>query len=84
MTLIESLDMRARVYSSPRSIDSAVLFGTSGGVVCEIDAATLQVRGRATVPDAIANAIAISPDGSRIFVPTVMNEIYAFDRRIDA
>jgi orotate phosphoribosyltransferase len=84
MTLIESLDMRARVYSSPRSIDSAVLFGTSGGVVCEIDAATLQVRGRATVPDAIANAIAVTPDGSRIFVPTVMNEIYAFDRRIDA
>jgi outer membrane protein assembly factor BamB/orotate phosphoribosyltransferase len=84
MTLIESLDMRARIYSSPRAIDSAVIFGTAGGVVCEIDHGTLQVRGRATVPDAIANAIAVTPDGSRIFVPTVMNEIYAFDRRIDA
>ncbi|AOO85105.1 hypothetical protein [Bosea vaviloviae] len=32
------------------------------------------------LPDAITNAICASPDRRTIYVPTFMNEIYAFER----
>lgn len=84
MRIVERLAMGARVYSSPRQIDGSVIFGTSGGVVREIDPRTFETRGELIVPDAVVNAVAVSQDNTRIFVPTAMNEIYAFDRHVTA
>ena len=80
MSLAARMDMRARIFSSPRVIDDGVIFGTCGGLVREIDRATLQVRGEVQVPDSVSNAVAIDETGSQVFVPTSMNEIFAFSR----
>ena len=80
MSLALKFDAGARVYSSPRRIGDSVIFGSNGGAVREIDPASLEVTGKITVPDAVTNAIAFTPDATRIFVPTYMNEVYAFER----
>jgi outer membrane protein assembly factor BamB len=80
MSLALKKDCHARVYSSPRLIDGSVIFGTNGGVVFEMDPTSLDIVGRLTVPDAVTNAIAATPDGKRLFVPTYMNEIYLYER----
>lgn len=64
----------------PRLNNSALGFGTNGGVYREIDPLTLAPQTYLQVPDAITNAVNISDDGSTIYVPTYMNEIYAFRR----
>jgi outer membrane protein assembly factor BamB/orotate phosphoribosyltransferase/threonine dehydrogenase-like Zn-dependent dehydrogenase len=81
MALIKMIDCGARIYSSPRLIAGSVVFGTSGGVVREIDPSSLQTTGKVDVPDAVTSAIAAVPDGTRIFVQSGMDEIYAFSRR---
>ncbi len=80
MTLVKKIDCGARIYSSPRLIDGAVVFGTAGGVVRELDPVSLETRAKLVVPDAVTNAVAATPDGTRIFVPTYINEIFAFRR----
>ncbi|MGJ5079414.1 PQQ-binding-like beta-propeller repeat protein [Bradyrhizobium sp. HKCCYLS3013] len=83
MTLAKKISAGARVYSSPRLVDGRVVIGTNGGVVMEIDPVTLEILGRLQLPDAITNAVAATPDGSRIFVSTYMNHLYAFERLPD-
>jgi len=80
MTVALKFDAHARVYCSPRLIRDSIIFGTCGGVAREVDPVSLDVIGKVTVPDAVTNAIPFTPDCKRIFVPTYMNEIYAFDR----
>ena len=80
MKLIKRLDAGARVYSSPRVVGGNVVFGTNGGRIYEIDAEDLKIRGTLQLPDAITNAIAVSPDGVFLYAATYMNEIYAFRR----
>ena len=80
MELIKKMDFRARVYSSPRVIGDRVIFGTNGGQVIELNAETLQVEGNLQLPDAVTNAVAISPDEDRIYVSTYMNHLFAFER----
>jgi hypothetical protein len=55
-----------------------VIFGTNGGVVYEINDQTLEVVGRLNVPDAVVNKVVIASGGMRAFVPTYMNELYAY------
>jgi outer membrane protein assembly factor BamB len=81
MQLEKTIPMGSRVFSSPRLVDGGVIVGTNGGVVREIDPNTLETLGQLMVPDAVTNAVAARPDGTRIFVLTYMNELYAFDRR---
>jgi orotate phosphoribosyltransferase len=80
MSLALKKDCHARVYSSPRLVDGSVIFGTNGGVVYEMEPTSLEIVGRLTAPDAVTNAIAATPDGKRLFVPTYMNEIYLYER----
>jgi outer membrane protein assembly factor BamB len=80
MSLIKKIEVGARVYSSPRVVAGRVIFGTSGGRVIEVDPQSLEIVGVTVVPDAVTNAIAVAADGSRIFVPTYMNEIYCVER----
>ncbi|MBX9823617.1 MAG: PQQ-binding-like beta-propeller repeat protein [Xanthobacteraceae bacterium] len=80
MSLALKFNAGARVYCSPRLIDGSVVFGTNGGMVREMDPVSLEITGTLTVPDAVTNAIAFAPDGKHLFVPTYMNEIYAFSR----
>jgi outer membrane protein assembly factor BamB len=83
MKLIKKIDCGARVYSSPRVIGgNSVIFGTNGGIVRELDPVTLQITGKLIVPDAVTNAVAFTEDGTRVFVPTYMNEIYCYERTI--
>jgi outer membrane protein assembly factor BamB/orotate phosphoribosyltransferase len=81
MALVKKMDCGARVYSSPRLIDGKVAFGTNGGVYREIDPITLDITGYLQLPDAITNGIPHTTDGTRIFVPTYVNELYCFERR---
>lgn len=78
--LVAKLDLRARVYSSPRLIDGRVVVGTTGGRVIEIDPMSLEIKGVLQVPDAVSNAVAVTADGRTIFVSTTMNDLYAFER----
>jgi len=80
MELVKKIDLYARVYSSPRLIGNRVIVGTNGGRVVEIGVDTLDIEGVVQVPDAVTNAIAVSPDNRRIFVSTYMNHLYAFER----
>lgn len=83
MSVLKKIDCGARVYSSPRVIGgSSVIFGTNGGIVREIDPISLELTGKLIVPDAVTNAVAFSDDGTRVFVPTYMNEIYCYERTI--
>lgn len=78
--LIKKIDCRARVYSSPRLIDGNVVFGTGGGTITELNPETLELEGKAQLPDAITNAISASPDNETLYVSTCMNELYAIKR----
>jgi orotate phosphoribosyltransferase len=80
MELIKKLDMNARVYSPPRNIGGRVIFGTTGGLVVEINPVTLDVEGTLQLPDAVTNAVAATPGGERIFVSTYMNHLFAVER----
>lgn len=80
MSLALKLDCKARVYSSPRLAGDSVIFGCAGGLVREIDLVSLEVTGTVTVSDAVTNAVACAEDGTRIYVPTYVNEIYAVGR----
>jgi outer membrane protein assembly factor BamB/orotate phosphoribosyltransferase len=80
MKLIKKINLYSRVYSSPRLVGNRVILGTSGGRVYEIDIETLETKGILQLPDAVTNAVAVSPDGRRIFVSTYMNHLYAFER----
>jgi hypothetical protein len=75
MTLALKLDAHARLYSSPLLIGEIVISGDNGGVVREIDPVSLEIVGKLRLPDAVTNALAFTPDGTRVFV---LNEIYAF------
>jgi orotate phosphoribosyltransferase len=82
--VIKKMDCRARVYSSPRLIDGNVVFGTGGGNIIELNPDSLEVEGKAQLPDAITNAISATEDGSVLYVSTCMNELYAVQRtRVD-
>ncbi|MBR0900706.1 PQQ-binding-like beta-propeller repeat protein [Bradyrhizobium tropiciagri] len=80
MALTRKIPLGARAYSSPRFIDGNIVVGTSGGLVVEVNSGTLQIKGRLQLEDAVTNAVAATPDGSRIFVSTSMNHLYAFER----
>jgi outer membrane protein assembly factor BamB len=80
--VLKKMDCHARVYSSPKLIDGNVVFGTGGGRIIELDPMTLEVQGTGQLPDAITNAISVSPDNSVLYVSTCMNELYAVKRTI--
>lgn len=81
LELIEKIDCRARVYSSPRYLNGYVVFGTNGGRLIEMHPETLKVEGATVLPDAIPNAISSSEDGKMLYVATHMNELYGIARR---
>ncbi|HPD83398.1 MAG: PQQ-binding-like beta-propeller repeat protein [Alphaproteobacteria bacterium] len=78
--LIKKMDCYARVYSSPKLIDGHIVFGTGGGNIIELHPETLKVEGMALLPDAITNAISVSPENDILYVSTIMNELYAIKR----
>jgi outer membrane protein assembly factor BamB len=80
MRPVKRISCGARVYSSPRLIGDRIAFGSNGGIYREIDPITLETLASLQLPDAITNAVAATSDGSRIVVPTYMNELYCFDR----
>jgi len=76
---IARLNLGSRVYATPRLVNGRVVVGTAGGVLCIIDPVSLAIEDRLYLPDAITNAVASNEDGSRIFVPTYMNEVYCYE-----
>lgn len=79
--LIKKIIFNGKVYGAPRLIaPDSVIVGCASGIFREYDANTLELLGWYQAPDAITNAIAVSPDGKIIYVPTYMNEIYAYER----
>jgi len=80
MQLLKKINMHARVYSSPRQVGDRIIVGTNGGRVVEIGIDSLDIEGVLQLPDAVTNAVAVSPDGRRIFASTYMNHLYAFER----
>jgi orotate phosphoribosyltransferase len=78
--VLKKMDCHARVYSSPKLIDGNVVFGTGGGRIIELDPDTLEVQGIGQLPDAITNAILVSPENDVLYASTCMNELYAIKR----
>ena len=80
MTLIKRVDLGARIYASPCLVDDRVIVGTSGGRVLEFDHDTLDITGMLQLPDAVTNAVVVSPDGTHLYVSTCMNDLFAIER----
>lgn len=80
MELVQKIDLGARIYASPRLMGSRVILATTGGRVLEFDHDSLKIEGVLQLPDAVTNAVALSPDGSQMFVSTYMNDLFAFQR----
>ncbi len=66
MEIVKTFECGGEGLRSPQQIGHRVIFGTAGGRVYEIDATTLDIEGLLQLPDAVTNAVAISPDESRI------------------
>lgn len=80
LELIDKQDCRSKVFSSPRLLNSNVVFGTCGGQVIEIDPNTLERISYAQLPDAVTNAVSSNDDGTILYASTHMNELYAIKR----
>ncbi len=78
--IVRRIDTRGRIFAPAVPIDGNVMFGNSAGVLEEVNACTLETESAVMLPDAITNAVAVSDDESRIYVPTYLNEIYAMRR----
>ena len=70
----------ARVFSSPRLIDGYVVYGDASGKLHHMHPDSLEFHAITYLPDAITNAAAHTPDGSRLYVSTHMNELFALDK----
>lgn len=80
MVVLKKINLGARIYSSPVFFGNRVIVGSNGGRVVEIDVDTLEIVGDMQLPDAVTNAVALSPDGKNMYVSTYMNHLYAFER----
>ncbi len=78
MPAVKRIDVKGRVFSSPRLIGDRVIFGTAGGLICELDPKTLRITTAWRVPDAVTNTVVGSADGQTLYVSTAMNEVYAY------
>ncbi len=83
LELLKKIETRGRIYSSPKLVGNNVIFGNSAGILEEIDQHSLATKQAVMFPEAITNAVAVSPDEKTIYVPTFMNEIYAISRVVD-
>jgi outer membrane protein assembly factor BamB len=70
----------ARVFSSPRLIDDYVVYGDASGKLYHMHPESLEFHATTHLADAITNAAAHTPDGSRLYVSTHMNELFALDK----
>ncbi|MBI1308826.1 MAG: PQQ-binding-like beta-propeller repeat protein [Proteobacteria bacterium] len=81
LTLEKKVPAGARVMAKPVPTgQGTLLFGTTGGRLLELNLATLQISGAATLPEGITNAAVVLPGATRVIVPSYMNELYAFAR----
>ena len=77
-TLRAKINLGARVYAPPRLVNGQVVVGTTGGVLFLIDPNDLVVEGKITHAESITNAVV--DGGARLYVPTLMNELYCYLR----
>jgi len=80
--ILRRLNLGARIYASPKLVNDSIFVGTNGGKLYEISSKTLEIVGVIILPDAITNAIEVSEDGKRLFIPTYMNHLYCYDREL--
>ncbi len=80
LRVVAQRDLGARVYATPKQLGDRIIVGTLGGVLRELHPTTLETLGRLQFSDAIANAIAATPSGSVIYVPTSMGAVHAYAR----
>lgn len=67
-----------RIFSSPVADGDTLYIGSNDGILYEIEATTGALRGKHQFSERIVNAVALGK--SRIFVPTVANEVYCLAR----
>lgn len=79
--VVKRLHAGAKLYSSPRLIEGRVYFGTTGGVVYELDPERLLFTGRLQLPDRITNALAYSERHRLFYALTYDNQLFAFTRK---
>lgn len=78
MALVDKIYCGSRVYGAPRLNNGVVGFGCNGGVYRELDPLTLAPETYLQVPDAITNAISSNESNNMVYIPTYMNDIFAF------
>lgn len=79
--VVKRLHAGSKLYSSPRLIEGRVYFGTTGGVVYELDPESLLFTGRLQLPDRDTNAIGYSERHRLFYALTYDNRLFAFARK---
>lgn len=80
MKIIKKLNFNSRIYSSPVVIDNNIVFGCNDGKVVEIDSNTLETKSILLMADSVTNSVCFTPDYTKIFVSTYMNQLCGFER----
>src|SRR5256712_10604336 len=65
--VITRLHAGAKLYSSPRLIDSRIYFGSTGGLPLQLDPERLPFTGRAQLPPPLTNAVGDRERPRRLF-----------------
>lgn len=68
----------SRIYGSPRLNNTYVGFGSNGGEYTEIHPTKFNIESKIQLPNSITNANCMSSDGKTIYIPTSMNQIFAY------
>lgn len=76
-TLLKKINLRSRVYGSPRIIGGNVMLGTNGGKLFEIGTQNHDILGEYQLPEAITNAVSYHDRFNLLYVSTCMNEVFA-------
>ncbi len=78
--LIRGLDAGARTSASTKPVGDGVIFGTRGSKLIVMEVKSLAVKAIIQLLDAVASAVAISDDGRRVYISTVTNDLFAWER----
>jgi outer membrane protein assembly factor BamB/orotate phosphoribosyltransferase len=72
------INLKKKIFSSPVSLGGSAILGTNSGQVYEFDIKTFELLNNFCVGDSITNPII--HEGSKIYLSTVMNDLYCYQR----
>jgi outer membrane protein assembly factor BamB len=74
---IRKLNIGSKLFSSPRLLRHAVVFGSNAGAVYHVDPDSLEILARYTLPERVTNAISYSQPLDLFLIQTLDNRVHA-------